>query len=567
MGSEVPREVGYGAMTYLRNPVKAPRVSGLALKALVNTLESGIGSVMLDKLVRDSGIEHWRALPAGDAPPLQYPLPQGAPATEPQTPQEQAARAIAASPMKPGRETVAAYVRAYREGGTDPATVVRRIQEAIERLDGGKQRLGLFVARKPEEVLRAAEAAGERLRSGNPLSVLDGIPVVLKDEVDLAGFPTTLGTKFRTQVATADSTVAARLKAAGAIILGKVNMNEIGINPIGLNPHHGAARNPWNPGHMTGGSSSASGAAVAAGLCPLSIGADGGGSIRIPAALCGIVGLKATWGRIPETGVPPLCWNVGHVGPMGLTVDDVAAMYALLAGPDGYDVAARMQPPHHLSGYENGSLAGVRLGICWAYFEDAEADVVARCKQAVKALTDAGATVVEIPPPDLNTVLWTHSCIILSEMAESMLAERSSDFGLDSRTNLAIGRHFRATDLVHALRHRHRLTRELLALMADVDVIITPTTATTAPAIPEAALPDGESNLPVVDALMRFVRLANLTGCPALSVPAGFDSAGLPVGVHLMGRPYEEHLLLRLGRVVEAAAEHRTPPTHVSILG
>jgi Asp-tRNA(Asn)/Glu-tRNA(Gln) amidotransferase A subunit family amidase len=553
-------------MTYQRTPVKAPRVSGLALKALVNTLESGIGSVMLDKLVRDSGIERWRETSAGDAPPLQYPLPHGAPAAEPQTPREQAARAIAAAPGQPERETVAAYVRAYREGGTEPLSVVRRIQEAIERLDSGKQRLGLFVARKPEEVLRAAEASGERLRAGNPLSVLDGIPVVLKDEVDLAGFPTTLGTKFRTQVATADSTVAARLKAAGALILGKVNMNEIGINPIGLNPHHGAARNPWNPGHMTGGSSSASGAAVAAGLCPLSIGADGGGSIRIPAALCGIVGLKATWGRIPETGVPPLCWNVGHVGPMGLTVDDVAAMYALLAGPDDHDVISRMQPPHHLSGYENAGLKGVRLGVCWPYFEDADPDVVARCKQAVKALTEAGATVVEIPPPDLNTVLWTHSCIILSEMAASMLPERSSDFGLDSRTNLAIGRHFRATDLVHALRHRHRLTRELLALMADVDVIVTPTTATTAPAIPEAALPDGESNLPVVDALMRFVRLANLTGCPALSVPAGFDGAGLPVGVHLMGRPYEEHLLLRLGRVVERATEHRTPRTHVSIL-
>jgi Asp-tRNA(Asn)/Glu-tRNA(Gln) amidotransferase A subunit family amidase len=556
-------------MTYQRTPVKAPRVSGLALKAFVNTLESGIGSVLLEKLVKDSGIEHWRQLSAGDAPPLQCPLPHGAPAAEPQPAHEQAVRAISAAPAHPERETVAAYVRAYREGGVDPVTVARRLHEAIERLDTGAQRLGLFVARKPEEVLRAAEASGERLRAGKPLSVLDGVPVVLKDEIDLAGFPTTLGTKFRTEVATKDSTVAARLKAAGAVILGKANMNEIGINPIGLNPHHGAARNPWNRGHITGGSSSASGAVVAAGLCPVSIGADGGGSIRIPAALCGIVGLKATWGRIPETGVPPLCWNVGHVGPMGLTVDDVAAMYALLAGPDGHDLVAQNQPPHHLSGYENASLAGVRLGICWPYFEDADAEVVARCKEAVKALTDAGATVVEIPPPDLNTVLWTHSCIILSEMSESMmpqLRERSSDFGLDSRTNLAIGRHFRATDLVHALRHRHRLTRELLALTANVDVIVTPTTATTAPRIPEETLPHGESNLPVVDALMRFIRLANLTGCPALSVPAGFDKAGLPVGVHLMGRPYEEHLLLRLGRVVERTVEHRTPPMHARAL-
>ncbi|MGE6756858.1 amidase [Corallococcus interemptor] len=557
-------------MTYRRAPVKAPRLSGMALKAMVNTLErGGVGPALVEKLMRDSGIEAWRELSAGDAPPIQYPLPPGAPAAETQTPVEQAARAVAASPVTPERETVAAFARAYREGSTDPVAVTRKVHEAIERLDGGADRLGLFIARKPEEVLRAAEASAERLRAGAPLSVLDGVPVVIKDELDLAGFPTTLGTTFRTEPARTDSTVAARLKAAGAVILGKANMQEIGINPIGLNPHHGAARNPWNRGHITGGSSSGSGAVVAAGLCPVSIGADGGGSIRIPAALCGVVGLKATWGRIPETGVPPLCWNVAHVGPLGLTVDDVAAVYAIVAGTDGHDVASRQQPLHHLSSYEDGALKGVRLGLCTPYFEDADPDVVARCREAVRALTDAGATVVELPAPDLNTILWTHSCIILSEMAEAMLPQakaRASVFGLDSRTNLALGRHFRATDLIHALRHRHRLTRELLALMADVDVIVTPTTASTAPLIPEATLPAGESNLPVVDALMRFIRMANLTGCPALSVPAGFDRAGLPVGVHLMGRPYEEHLLLRLGRVVERATERRTPGIHVRVL-
>ncbi|RKH65880.1 amidase [Corallococcus llansteffanensis] len=557
-------------MPYQRPPVKAPRLSGVALKALVNTLErGGVGPVLVEKLMRDSGIDSWRELSAGEAPPLQYPLPPGAPPAEPQTPEAQAARAVAASPVAPKRETVAAFARAYRDGATDPVAVVHRIHEAIDRLDSGADRLGLFIARKPDEVLRAAEAAGERLRAGRPLSVLDGVPVVLKDELDLAGFPTTLGTTFRSELAQADSTVAARLKAAGAVILGKANMQEIGINPIGLNPHHGAARNPWNRGHLTGGSSSGSGAVVAAGLCPVSIGADGGGSIRIPAALCGVVGLKATWGRIPETGVPPLCWNVAHVGPMGLTVDDVAAVYALVAGSDGRDVASLQQPPHHLSGYEDGALKGVRLGLCTPHFEDADSDVVARCREAVRALTDAGATVVELPPPDLNTILWTHSCIILSEMTEAMLPQvkaRASVFGLDSRTNLALGRHFRATDFVHALRHRHRLTRELLALMADVDVIVSPTTASTAPPIPEATLPAGESNLPMVDVLMRFIRLANLTGCPALSVPAGFDRAGLPVGVHLTGRPYEEHLLLRLGRVVERATERRTPALHVNVL-
>ncbi len=554
-------------MSYYRDDVKAPRVSGLALKAFVGALESSVGPVLLDKLVKDSGIEAWREKSAGEAPPVQCHLPHPAVPAERQSAAEQAARAVAATASSP-RETVARFVLAYR-GGLDPVAVVRKVHEGIEKLDGRDERLGLFISRKPEEVLAAAEASSRRLRAGQPLSVLDGVPVALKDEVDLAGHVTTLGTRFRKEVATRDSTVAARLKAAGAVILGKLNMNEIGINPIGLNPWHGAARNPWNREHITGGSSSASAAIVAAGLCPLSIGADGGGSIRIPAALCGIVGLKATWGRIPETGVPPLCWSVGHVGPMGLTVDDVAAMYAVLAGPDDHDVVSQAQPAPHLADYEKGALTGVRLGICWPWFEDAAPEVVTRCKAAVKALTEAGATVVEIEGPNLNTVLWTHTTLILGEMSESMAAQIKLDvkqFGLDTRTNLAIGQHLRATDYVHALRHRHAMTRHWLALMKTCDVVITPSTATTAPSIPEGSLPDGESNLPVVDALMRFVRVANITGFPALSVPAGFDREGLPVGVHLMARPWEENLLFRLGRVIEQHAEVRTPQDHVSVL-
>jgi Asp-tRNA(Asn)/Glu-tRNA(Gln) amidotransferase A subunit family amidase len=562
----------FAAMTYQRNPVKAPRVAGLALKAFVGALESGgVGPMLLKKLVTDSGFETYRATSAGDASPVQCPLPHPPAAAEVQTALQQAERAAHATPAPlvgggEKLETVSAYARAYR-GGLDPVLAVGRLHAAIERFDGGDEKMGFFIARKPDEVLKDAAAAAARLRAGKRLSVMDGVPVVLKDEVDLAGFPTTLGTKFLTQVAAKDSVVAARLKAGGAVILGKANMNEIGINPIGLNPHHGPARNPWNRGHITGGSSSGSAAVVAAGLCPVSVGADGGGSIRIPAGLCGVVGLKATWGRIPETGVPALCWNVGHVGPIGLTVDDVAAAYALLAGPDAHDVVSQMQPPPHLSGYENRNLAGLRVGLSTPFFEDADPDVVKRCREGVKALTDAGAEVVELPPPDLNVILWTHSVIILSEMAAAMREHVEKDatrFALDSRTNLAIGRYFRATDLVHAMRHRHKLTREYLELFRTVDVVVTPTTACTAPAIPEETLPEGETNLPVVDQLMRFIRVGNLTGFPALAVPTGFDSQGLPVSLQLMGRPWEEHLLLRMGRVVESAAERKVPPIHAT---
>ncbi|MBS1153420.1 MAG: gatA1, partial [Myxococcaceae bacterium] len=501
----------------------------------------------------------------------QVPLPLDAKAPAQRPPAELAAEAIAAPQVAKGMklQTVAAFAEAYRGGKTDPVQVVRMLHQQIERLDHGPDRMAFFIARKPDEVLIAAERSAERLKKGQALSAFDGVPVVVKDEVDFEGFATTLGTSFLNTVAVKDSTVVTRLKAAGAVILGKANMNEIGINPIGVNPHHGACRNPYDRSRICGGSSSGSAAVVAAGLVPMAIGLDGGGSIRIPASLCGVVGLKATFGRVSEAGVPPLCWNPGHMGPIGLTVADVAAAYAMIAGPDEADPVSQRQSSVHLSDFTQASLKGIRLGVCRPYFEDADPAVVARCQDALRILTDAGATVVELPPPDLNTLLWSHAVIILSEMSAAMLPHTTEDagrFGYDTRTNLAIGRHFRGTDYVHAMRHRHLITRDWLAQLQTVDAVVTPTCGITAPAIAENTLPFGESNLPVVDALLRFVRQGNVTGFPAISIPAGYDGAGLPVGVQLMARPYEEHLLLRLGRVIEASVEHRAPKVHVQVL-
>ena len=559
-------------MAYQRASVVAPRISGTALRLFVSAVESAARGPILDKLVKDSGLEAFRLASPGHASPIQVPLPldASAPATG-ENRSVVAEQTLTAPQVARGvpLETVSRFAQAYRDGSSDPVRVLRALEGHIARLDEGPNRLAYFISRKRDEAMLQAERAAERLRAGKPLSVLDGVPVVVKDELDMAGFATTLGTTFLNTPATTDATVVARLKAAGAVILGKANMHEIGINPTGINPHHGAARNPWDIHRITGGSSSASAATVAAGLAPISIGVDGGGSVRIPASLCGVVGLKATFGRIPETGVPSLCWNPGHVGPIGLTVADVAATYAMIAGPDEGDACSWRQSAVHLNGFTESSLKGIRLGVCTPYFDDADPAVVKKSREALKALTDAGATVVEIGPPDLNVTLWAHAIIILSEMANAMLPhtrEDASRFALDSRTNLAIGRHFRATDLVHAMRHRHAITREYLQLMKTVDAIVTPTTASVAPPMPEAALPQGESNLPVVDSLMRFIRFGNLTGFPGLSVPAGYDEAGMPVGVHLLARPYEEHLLFRLGRVIEAAVERRQPPVHVSVL-
>lgn len=557
--------------TYRRDAVAAPVLKGLPFKAFVSALESPAGGALLHKILTDSGFQRFREADAGHASPIQVPLPWPDPSPTGASPEQLANEAtqMAQVTRGPRLETVGEFARAYRSGTTTPSAVVGKLEKHIAALDEGPSRMGWFIARKPDQVAKAAEESTERLKGGTARSVLEGVPVVVKDEMDVAGFPTTLGTTFLKTPAAAHCTIVARLVAAGAIVLGKANMHEIGINPIGFNAHYGQARNPWDRGRITGGSSSASAATVAAGLAPISIGADGGGSIRIPASICGVVGLKATWGRISEAGIPPLCWNPGHAGPLGLTVADVAAAYAIIAGRDPRDVSSQAQPPVHLEGIAQMNLEGIRLGVCRPWFDDADAAVVNACNRAIDACVKAGARVVELPAPDMNTMLWSHATIILSEMAAAMqpyLREDKSRFGLDVRVSLRIGSEFRSTDYVHAMRHRSALTAQWLELLKTCDAVVTPTTASTAAPITESALPEGETNLQLSDALLRFIRPGNLTGFPGLSVPAGYDEKGLPIGVHFAGRPYEEALLLRLGRVVEAQVERRLPAVHVSVL-
>jgi Asp-tRNA(Asn)/Glu-tRNA(Gln) amidotransferase A subunit family amidase len=557
--------------TYRRDVVAAPVLKGIALKAYVTAIESPAGSALLGKLLADSGFQRFREADPGHTSPIQIALPWPEHTPKGQNPMAMAdeATSLAQVTRGPRLETVGEFARAYKSGSITPSAVVAKLEKHIAALDDGSARMNFFIARKPGEVAKAAEASTERLKQGTARSVLEGVPVVIKDELDVAGFPTTLGTKFLKKPAAEHSTIVQRLVDAGAVVLGKANMHEIGINPIGFNAHYGQCRNPWNRGHITGGSSSASAATVAAGLAPIAIGADGGGSIRIPSALCGVVGLKATWGRISEAGVPPLCWNPGHAGPIGLTVADVAAAYAIIAGKDPRDRSTDAQPPVHLEGIADGSLAGIRLGVCRPWFDDADASVTRACQAAIDACVKAGARVVEIPPPDMNTMLWLHAVIILSEMASAMaphLREDKNRFGLDVRVSLRIGSEFTAGEYVHAMRHRAAFTQQWVELLKTCDAVVTPTTASTAAPINESALPEGESNLQMSDALLRFIRPGNITGFPGLSVPAGYDDRGLPIGAHFQGRAYEEALLLKLGRVVEASVERRLPPVHVSVL-
>jgi Asp-tRNA(Asn)/Glu-tRNA(Gln) amidotransferase A subunit family amidase len=394
--------------------------------------------------------------------------------------------------------------------------------------------------------------------------------VAVKDEVDMVPYPTTVGTSFLGKSpVTEDATIVARMRAAGALLIGKANMHEIGINVTGLNPHHGTTRNPYNTDHFTGGSSSGSATAVAAGLAPVAISADGGGSIRIPAAFCGVFGLKPTFGRVSEHGAAPLCWSVAHLGPIAGTATDTALAYAVMAGPDLNDSNSLHQPLPSLENWDQLNLNGLKLGVYKPWFQHADAEIVAACDMMLRRFADMGAEVVEISIPDLELNRVAHSVTILSEMAQAMsytYAEHHKEHGLDARINLALGRATSSQDYLLAQRARTRIINNFNRALEQVDLILTPTTAIAAPAIPKDALPDGNSDLSTTIEIMRFVTAGNLTGLPAITFPAGYTQSGLPIGMQAMGRAWEERQLLRLAVNAEKVLERKAPQVHYRFL-
>lgn len=555
-------------MTYERKPLKAPRLAGNTFRAAIAAIESPIGNALRDRSLNDMGFGELRRETI-DAPTAPLPvLPIGewwgkAPALEPIVDHAERGPGFAF-------ESIADFRRAYRERRTDPVQVAERVAAVIEESDRHSPPMRFLIAHQKDDLMRQAQEAKERLDRGAPLSPLDGVPVGVKDEVDMIPYPTTAGTKVHGGTrATHDAASVFRLRAAGALLFGKCNMFEIGINPLGHNPHWGACRNPYHPGHDTGGSSSGSAASVAAGLAPLSLGADGGGSIRVPASFCGVVGLKATFGRVSEHGAAPLCWSVGHLGPIGATVADTALGYAILGGRDPRDANTLRQPDVVVDDLRELSLKGLRVGVWPAWFDDADAAVVASCRGALEHLKEAGATVVDFEVEELQRLQNAHLVTIVSEMVagqRSTLATRRREYGLASRLVLALGERFTAADYVHAQRLRGLFTERFARVFANVDVLATPTCAMTAPAYRADALELGESDIPVIDKIMRFIRLGNFLGLPSITVPSGYDETGLPIGFMLTGRAWEEALLLRAARVVERRVERRAPRFHRRLL-
>ncbi|MBP6179289.1 MAG: amidase [Anaerolineales bacterium] len=550
--------------------VKLPYLSGGLLKFFTSLVEGPLGSLLMPNLFESAGI-NWLRKQSYEENPTHHPIhytgdlqKESAAVAEKEWPR-------AASQIKGFQFTsVFDFAKAYRDGVTTPEEVAKKVLDAIEASDKSDKPLKAFIAVNRDDVMKQAKESTQRIKAGKPLSVFDGVPVAVKDELDMTPYPTTVGTAFLgTQPAAADSTVAARLRSAGALLIGKTNMHEIGINVSGINPIHGTTRNPYNPDHFTGGSSSGSATAVAAGLVPVAIGADGGGSIRIPASFCGLVGLKCTFARVSEFGAAPLDWSVAHIGPLAASATDAALTYALIAGPDPKDPTSLHQPLPSLKGWDNLNLKGLKIGVYWPWFRHADAEVVAACEAMLKEYEKMGCEIVEITIPNLEANRVAHTVTILSEMAQAMDATypaHHQQHALDVRINLALARKFTAMDYVTAQRIRTRMIDHFNKAFTQADVILTPATGLAAPEFKKGALPDGESDLSVTVEIMRFATAPNLTGLPAISFPVGYTQKGLPIGLQAIGKAWDEATLLRMALAAEQVVERKAPQVHYKVL-
>jgi Asp-tRNA(Asn)/Glu-tRNA(Gln) amidotransferase A subunit family amidase len=555
--------------SYNLKSLTLPKMSGRSLRLFAAALDApATRRLLLPGLLKQGGVEYLRTLRLAEDPTL-YPFgPSYERALRPLSPQEvDAAFADNAAHGAPA-PTIRDYASAYRQGSTTPEAVAERVLEAIAKSDQAQPPLRAFVANDRQDVLEQARRSGERLRAGHPLSLLDGVPVAIKDEIDMAPYPSHAGTAFLGTQPAEDCTPVARLRAAGALLIGKANMNELGLDTCGFNQTFGTARNPYQPQHDTGGSSSGPGAAVAAGFCPVAIGCDGGGSIRVPAAFCGVVGLKPSFGRVSEVGAVPLCPSVDAIGPLGVTTADVALAYGLIAGPDPRDPRSQFQPPVDLDGWNTPGLTGLTLGVYEPWFRHASPTVVAACEGLLAQLQAAGARLVPVEIADLDASRVAHIVTIISEQMACMRDRREQiqQLSAPARINLNLAHGFTSTDYVQAQRLRTRAIAELEEIFTHVDAIITPTTAVTAPAIPPDGPLAGWSDLSTTTEIMRFVFLANLTGHPAISFPAGYDSKGLPIGMQAIGRYWDETTLLRLAFNAEQVIERKKPQVFFPLL-
>ncbi|MCX5590958.1 amidase [Alcaligenes endophyticus] len=449
---------------------------------------------------------------------------------------------------------------------------VELVQACLQRIEQYDDQLKTFITVQAESAMQVAKASEAMLMAGHKLGLLHGIPIGLKDNLAVNECRTTAGSKVLANwVPNYDATVSARLRSAGAIFMGKLNMHEFAWGGTSDNPHYGAVRNPWNPSRFAAGSSGGSGAAVAAGMCLGAIGTDTGGSIRLPAAINGITGLRPTYGRVSNHGVIPLAWSMDTVGPMARTAEDCAMMFQTFAGYDRNDpVSARASTEDYLAQLSR-SVKGLRIGVVPNYFfHHLQQPVHDAVKQALQVYESLGAEIVEV---DIKNIHGNISAQLTIESAEPStyhqrwLRERPNDYGEDVRLLLEMGEMLLATQYLQAQRYRSLLKAEFMDAFRKVDVFICPTlpfTATEVGAM-KVVIENGIEE-DMLAAIMQFTGVPSLTGLPSLNVPCGFDPDGMPIGMQIIGKPFDEAKLFNVGAAYQEVTDHhrRRPELEVS---
>ncbi|KAK9040297.1 hypothetical protein V6N11_015468 [Hibiscus sabdariffa] len=580
---------------YVEANIKAPRMSGFLAKMVAWILESMMfGTLALYILKRVNRIHKFISNATLGEPPMFVPShpfvdlneqqvieihPDASPAEKVQQAMDCLPLTLESSPDTSKhscfrRWTIADYSRAYRSGEITPLKVAERFIDAVRESSRRPLPMFFFINYDAEDILRQATESTFRYERGAPISVLDGIPIAVKDEIDCYPYPTTVlvligGTKWLHKVrpCTGDACCVARLRSCGAILVGKTNMHELGVTPSGTNPHYGAPRNPYDPSKISGGSSSGSAAIVSAGLCPAALGVDGGGSVRMPASLSGVIGFKPTFGRIPHSGVLPLNWTVGMVGILAGTLEDAFIVYAAISGQLPSDESTTLPPKVHFPLLNStNSISNIKLARYGAWFNDCNEEVRLCCSEALQLLCERYSwkgviqKTVEVTIPEIEVMRSAHYVTISCECNTSLssyLEKYRSELGWDARVVVDIYGAFDSNEYIKAQKLRYRHMQIHNKIFTKADVIVTPTTGMTAYPISKAALKTGELDYVNGARILQYQIAGNFLGLPAVTVPVGYDKAGLPIGLQFIGKPWSEPTLMHIAFAMQITENQR----------
>jgi aspartyl-tRNA(Asn)/glutamyl-tRNA(Gln) amidotransferase subunit A len=545
-----------------------PRLSGSVLRGIVratdqDTLKRVVGGMMR----KDLGLDAALRLPASarEALPLSA-RPWQARASHP--------RGDANLPLpvieRSFTPTAARFTARYADGSLDPVEVTERAYRLARNLAAMKPSMGPLLYFDEERALRDAAASRDRWKAGKPRGPLDGVPVPVKEEVDLDGQGARLGTAGPAKTDAKDATAVKRLREAGAIVLGHTSMTEYGMSPLGVNTRRALPRNAQNPKHAAGGSSTGSAVAVTTGLCPVALGSDGGGSVRIPSSFNGIYGIKPTFGRVSRFG-DGFGGTMAHIGPLGASVRDLALFLEAVSGEDVEDELTHRNPGF-ARGWLEASLAcgvaGMRIGVMEKEIDAADPQVARACRAALIGLEREGATLV---PVSLSMAHHAPAIGYLSIGLEAFVAllpqrrDAWETLGPDLQLLCRVMSTFESGDYVDAQCLRAGLRRDVAALLREVDVLALPTAGRTAPIVSDTDMRDGMADTTELNAACRFSFLGNLTGLPAGTAPVGRDARGMPIGLQIMGDAWDEAGVLRVLAHLERTGIASVPKPAVTV--